>query len=83
MFIVLDTCCGSGYKMQLWSMATWFQSDASSALRLEEERGSRSTNKCFSLPSVFCNVIEVPAYKKSDVFSQPSYKQEKHCGSQI
>lgn len=64
-------------------MATWFQSDASSALRLEEERGSRSTNKCFSLPSVFCNVIEVPASKKSDVYSQPSYKQEKHCGSQI
>lgn len=39
-------------------MATWFQSDASSALRLEEERRSMSTNKCFSLPSVFAMLLK-------------------------
>lgn len=81
-FIVLHTCCGSGYKMQLWSMSMWFHSDTSSTLRLEEEREQTLQQVLFPHLN-FCNVIEVSAYQKPDVYSQPAYKKGKHPGSRI
>lgn len=75
MFLGLHTHYRSGYKVQLWSMTTSFQSDASLALRLEEERGSRRSDKCFSTPLSFCDVIEAQPYQNSDAHSQATKKE--------
>lgn len=75
-FIVLHTCCGSGYKMQLWSMSMWFHSDTSSTLRLEEERGSRHSNKYFSLTSTFAMLLKYqPTKTLMFTVSQPTKKE--------
>lgn len=81
MFPGLHTRYRSGYKMQLWSMTTSSQSDASLAFRLEEERGSRHSDKCFSILLSFCDVIEAQPYQNSDVHSQAT-KQENIPGAE-
>lgn len=43
--------------MQLWSTTMWFQSDASSTLSLEEERGN-IYSKCFSPSSSFAMLLK-------------------------
>lgn len=83
MFIVLHTCCGSGYKIQLWSTTTWFQSDASSTLRLEEERGSRHSKKCFPPASIFTMSLKYQPIENQMFTVSQATKKGKHPGSRI